>query len=68
VAVLARVDRIRLIFQPIHNETHRPNPRELLVSCGQGEGSPEGFYLRMGFKHDGKMYGDEIGLSLSLED
>ena len=34
-----------------------PGATELLVSCGQGEGSPEEFYLKMGFKHNGKMYG-----------
>ena len=44
----------------------RPGAEELLVSCGQGEGSPEGFYLKMGFKHNGKQYGHEIGLSLAL--
>lgn len=44
----------------------RPGATELLVSCGQGEGSPEGFYLKMGFKHNGKQYGHEIGLGLML--
>ena len=44
----------------------RPGAVELLVSCGQGEGSPEGFYLKMGFKHNGKQYGNEIGLCLAL--
>lgn len=44
----------------------RPGAKELLVSCGQGEGSPEGFYQRLGFKHNGKKYGYEVGLSLPL--
>jgi len=44
----------------------RPGATELLVSCGQGEGSPEGIYLKMGFRHNGKQYGDEIGLCLPL--
>ena len=44
----------------------RPNADELLVSCGEGEGSPEGFYRRLGFKRNGKMHGDEVGLSLPL--
>lgn len=44
----------------------RPGARELLVSCGEGEASPEGFYLLLGFKRNGKMYGDEVGLSLPL--
>ncbi len=41
--------------------------KELLVSCGQGEGSPEGFYLKYGFKHNGQTHGSEIGLTLELE-
>ncbi len=35
---------------------------ELRTSCGQGAGSPEGFYLNLGFERDGKLYGDEVGL------
>ena len=45
----------------------RPNSRELLVSCGQGEGGPEDFYRKVGFERNGKMYGDEVGLSMPLE-
>jgi diamine N-acetyltransferase len=37
---------------------------ELLVSCGQGDGSPEGFYRKLGFERNGKMYGSEVGLVL----
>ena len=44
----------------------RPGATELLVSCGQGEGSPEGFYQRLGFEHNGEMYGREIGLILKF--
>ncbi len=44
----------------------RPGATELLVSCGQGEGSPEGFYQKLGFRRSGKMYDDEVGLSLPL--
>jgi diamine N-acetyltransferase len=44
----------------------RPDATELLVSCGQGEGSPEGFYRRLGFERNGKMYDHEVGLSLPL--
>jgi diamine N-acetyltransferase len=39
---------------------------ELLVSCGEGEGSPEGFYLRLGFIPTGEYYGDEKVLNLKL--
>jgi diamine N-acetyltransferase len=39
---------------------------EFLVSCGEGEGSPEGFYRRLGFERNGKPYGDEVGLTLKL--
>lgn len=42
----------------------RPGAKELLVSCEEGEGSPEGFYLKQGFCRNGRMYGDEIGLVL----
>ncbi len=44
----------------------RPGATELLVSCGQGPGSPEGFYHKLGFERNGKMYGDEVGLRLAL--
>ena len=44
----------------------RPGATELLVSCGEGDGSPEGFYRTLGFKRNGKMYDDEVGLSLPL--
>jgi diamine N-acetyltransferase len=36
------------------------------TSCGQGEGSPEGFYRSLGFERDGEMHGDEVGLRLEL--
>jgi diamine N-acetyltransferase len=39
---------------------------EFLVSCGEGEGSPEGFYRRLGFERNGRKYGDEVGLTLKL--
>jgi diamine N-acetyltransferase len=44
----------------------RPSATELLVSCGEGDGSPEGFYQKLGFKRNGKIYGDEVGLTLAL--
>lgn len=44
----------------------RPGARELLVSCGQGEGSPEGFYQKLGFTHTGDKLGDEVVLKLPL--
>jgi len=40
---------------------------ELFASCGQGEGSPEGFYRRLGFRPTGEHYGDEIELALPLD-
>jgi len=39
---------------------------ELLASCFPGEGSPEGFYRRVGFERDGRMYGNEVGLRLTV--
>ena len=39
----------------------------LYTSCGQGEGSPEGFYRGMGFTPTGEFYGEEIELVLELD-
>ena len=36
------------------------------TSCGQGEGSPEGFYRRLGFTPTGGMYDEEIELVLDV--
>ena len=44
----------------------RPNAKELLVSCGQGEGSPEGFYLKQGFISTGKIDYGELVLRMPL--
>ena len=38
----------------------------LFTSCGQGEGSPEGFYRNLGFVPTGDTYGDEIELKLNI--
>ena len=38
----------------------------LYTSCGQGEGSPENFYRKLGFIPTGDHYGDEIELVLDL--
>ncbi|HOG46663.1 MAG TPA: GNAT family N-acetyltransferase [Anaerolineae bacterium] len=40
--------------------------RELFTSCGRGEGSPEGFYLKLGFTPTGDWYDDEIELVLPI--
>ena len=39
----------------------------LYTSCGQGEGSPEGFYRKLGFTPTGDYYGDEIELILRID-
>ena len=36
---------------------------ELYTSCGVGEGSPYGFYTKLGFTATGDTYGDEIELA-----
>lgn len=54
---------IRLLVD--HVKT-RPNATALETSCGQGPGSPEGFYRKLGFERTGETYGKEIGLSLAL--
>jgi diamine N-acetyltransferase len=46
----------------------RPNAKELLVSCGQGEGSPEEFYLKQGFVPTGEIDAGEIVLRMPLTD
>ncbi len=38
----------------------------LYTSCGRGEGSPEGFYCKLGFIPTGDHYGGEIELVLHL--
>jgi diamine N-acetyltransferase len=40
---------------------------QLYTSCGQGEGSPEDFYRKLGFTPTGGYYDDEIELVLDLE-
>ncbi len=45
----------------------RPGAKELLVSCRQGEGSPEGFYLKLGFEPTGEIFKGEIVLRLPFE-
>lgn len=40
--------------------------KKLYTSCVQGEGSPEGFYRKLGFKPTGEMYDEEIELVLDL--
>jgi len=44
----------------------QPGAKMLETSCGQGPGSPEGFYQTLGFTRNGKMLGQEVGLSLAL--
>lgn len=44
----------------------RPGATELVVSCHEGDDGPEGFYRKLGFRRNGKMYDDEVGLSLAL--
>lgn len=44
----------------------RPNAKELGVSCGQGEGSPEGFYLKQGFISTGNIDHGELVLRMPL--
>ena len=46
----------------------RPGATELVTSCGEGEGSPLGFYRRLGFVPNGRYYDDELGLVIKLSD
>ena len=45
----------------------RPGAKELLVSCEEGEASPEGFYKKQGFVRTGALMGDEVVLALALD-
>jgi diamine N-acetyltransferase len=45
----------------------RPEAKELLVSYHEGEGSPKGFYLKLGFEPTGDMAGEEFVARLPLE-
>jgi diamine N-acetyltransferase len=54
---------IELLVDYVRN---RPGAKVLKTSCGQGPGSPEGFYRELGFKRNGEMLGEEVGLSLAL--
>lgn len=45
----------------------RPDATELLVSCGQGEGSPQGFYETLGFVLTGEVLDNEVVLRLPLD-
>ncbi|MGE5249416.1 MAG: GNAT family N-acetyltransferase [Bacteroidota bacterium] len=44
----------------------RPRAKELLVSCVEGEGSPEGFYEKLGFRRTGERLDEEVVLRLGL--
>jgi len=50
----------------VENVKTRPHATELGVSCGQGEGSPEGFYLKQGFVSTGKIDHGELVLKMAL--
>ncbi len=43
-----------------------PDSTELLTSCMPGEGSPEGFYHKLGFRRTGEVDGDEVVMRLGL--
>jgi len=45
----------------------RPNAKQLGVSCGEGEASPEEFYKKLGFKRTGEKDGDEILMVYELD-
>jgi diamine N-acetyltransferase len=56
----------RAMEQVIDYVRTRPGATVLETSCGQGAGSPEGFYRALGFQRNGKMIDHEVGLSLTL--
>jgi diamine N-acetyltransferase len=58
----------RRALQMVIDDLRAQGAKEFFTSCGEGEASPEGFYRSLGFVRDGNMYGDEVGLKLSLID
>ena len=46
----------------------RPGADTLIVSCGQGEGSPQPFYEGYGFVSTGRIHDGELVLELDLRD
>ena len=54
---------VRLLIEHVRM---RPGAKELKVSCAEGEGSPEDFYAKLGFKRTGEMLGEEAVMSLAL--
>jgi diamine N-acetyltransferase len=53
-------------LQMVIDDIRTQGAKVLGTSCGEGVGSPEGFYLGLGFKPTGKVFGDEVGLELEL--
>ena len=43
-----------------------PNATELYTSYGQGQGSPEGFYKKLGFQDTGEVDGGEVVAKIGL--
>ncbi|MCP4685283.1 MAG: GNAT family N-acetyltransferase [bacterium] len=56
----------KAMLQIIERVKSRPGAKELLTSCVPGEGSPEGFYLNLGFTNTGKWDEGEMLLRLEL--
>ncbi len=53
-------------FRQVEYVRSRPGAMELLVSCGEGEGSPKEFYLKQGFTPTGEVSDDETVLRMAL--
>ncbi len=53
---------MRLVIEHVRTK----GVRTLELSYVPGEGSPEPFYLGLGFRHTGRMEGDEVVLELQL--
>ncbi len=56
----------KAMLQIIDHVKSRPGATVLLTSCVPGEGSPEGFYLNLGFKNTGELDEGEMILRLEL--
>ena len=55
---------VELVIEQVKSN---PDATDLFVSYVPGDGSPEGFYMKLGFEHTGKKVGEELEMRLRLD-
>lgn len=58
----------RFAVESVSEEIRRRGRSRITVTWAEGEGGPEEFYLRLGFRRTGEMSGDQVVGELDLED